>query len=207
MAVNNKTGWKGEFTIANMALQAKTGLSRQQLDRARTELITSNRIIYKKSGKANKAGSYSIVSFDTQNAHKADTGRTHDEHEVTTLVKHKQNKTKLDDEDKARTRDSQNPFIFFEQEGFGTISSFTAERLGSLIDDFGEEKVLRAMQESVLNGARNLKYVQAILNNPKAKGGKANEQKYRRGVAATTEPRTDPLLGDRVGWIKPTTRR
>lgn len=61
-----------------------------------------------------------------------------------------------------------NPFQFYEQEGFGTLSSFIADQLGDLIDSYGEEKLLAAMKETVLNGARNLKYVKAVLNNPKA---------------------------------------
>lgn len=102
MAINNKTNWLDEFTVANMALQAKTGLSRQQLTRARTDLINAGRIKYKKSGRANRAGSYMIVSFNTQSdtheIHRTDTEQhtsdTQDEHKVTTLVKHKLNETK-----------------------------------------------------------------------------------------------------------------
>lgn len=183
MAVNNKTNWIDEFTVANLALQAKTGLSRQQLDRARADLINAGRIRYKKSGRVNKAGSYSIVSFDTQNGHetrhKTDTKRTQSEQEVTTLVKHKLNKTKQkedkEDDDNARV----NPFTFFEQEGFGTISGFTAERIGYLIDDYSEESVIAAMKEAVLHGARNLKYVEAILKNPNKDSGAKRRGKVK----------------------------
>lgn len=59
-----------------------------------------------------------------------------------------------------------NPFIFYEQEGFGTLSSFVGDTIGDLIDRYHEAPVLAAMQEAVVRGARNLKYVEAILKNP-----------------------------------------
>nr|WP_230309304.1 DnaD domain protein [Planomicrobium sp. YIM 101495] len=81
------------------------------------------------------------------------------------------NETKLNEtkEDDDKTRAPINPFRFFEQEGFGTLSSFVGEQLGDLVDSFGEDRVLAAMKEAVLNGARNLKYVRAILNNPNSR--------------------------------------
>lgn len=167
MAVNNKTNWKDEFTVANLALQAKTGLSRQQLDRARTNLINSERILYKKSGRVNKAGSYSMVSFDTQDGHRVihepDTNRTQSGHAVTTLVKHKHKQNETKEDDKAR---ESNPFQFFEEEGFGTLSATIGEKLGKLIDEFGETRVIAAMKEAVIYGGRNLAYVTRILTNP-----------------------------------------
>ncbi|NIK11167.1 hypothetical protein [Alkalibacillus almallahensis] len=94
MAINNKTNWQDEFTVANATLQAKTGLSRQQLHRARTDLINVGRIQYKKSNRVNQAGKYSIVSFDTRAEHKADTkeytSRAQSGQELNTLVRHKQ---------------------------------------------------------------------------------------------------------------------
>ncbi|AOH54513.1 hypothetical protein ABE28_009125 [Peribacillus muralis] len=72
-----------------------------------------------------------------------------------------------------------NAFQFYEQEGFGTISGFMAERIGFLIDDFGEASLIAAMQESVLQGARNLKYVEAILLNPKKNSGDKKGGKFK----------------------------
>lgn len=63
--INNKCMWIKEFTVANLTIQSLSGLSRQQLDRARNELIQKHFIWYKK-GKGNQAGKYLIVSFDTQ---------------------------------------------------------------------------------------------------------------------------------------------
>ncbi|MGE7977322.1 DnaD domain protein [Psychrobacillus sp. NPDC093200] len=67
-----------------------------------------------------------------------------------------------------------NPFQFYEDEGFGTISSFIADQLGGLIDDFGEEKVIQAMKETRLNGSNSLNYTRKILTNPKRVRGENN---------------------------------
>src|SRR5690606_12883830 len=88
--------------------------------------------------------------------------------ELRTRLRNKEIKKYIEDDDNnARV----NPFVFFEQEGFGTLGSFVAERLGDLIDTYGETLVLSAMKEAILHGAKNLKYVEAILKNPNIKKG------------------------------------
>lgn len=59
-------GWKSEFSISNLVVCGITSLSRQALDRARSELVQKGYIQYKK-GRSNQAGKYLIVSFVTQN--------------------------------------------------------------------------------------------------------------------------------------------
>jgi len=61
MSVDNRLGWKQEFTAPNEMLQLKAGLSRKQFDAARLVLIERGRIEYKKSERANKAGIYRII--------------------------------------------------------------------------------------------------------------------------------------------------
>jgi len=63
-----------------------------------------------------------------------------------------------------------NPFKLFESEGFGTISSIIADRLGDLVDDYGERWVCEAMKAAVVAGKRNLGYVDAILKRYRAEG-------------------------------------
>ena len=93
--------------------------------------------------------------------------------ELRTRLRNKEIKKYIEDDDNnARV----NPFVFFEQEGFGTLGSFVAERLGDLIDTYGETLVLNAMKEAVLHGAKNLKYVEAILKNPNSKRGKDDDK-------------------------------
>ncbi|OTQ88427.1 hypothetical protein BG30_00210 [Bacillus subtilis subsp. subtilis] len=102
-----------------------------------------------------------------------------------------------------------NAFAFFEDEGFGRLSSFMAEKLNSLIDDYGEDKVLEAMKEAVTRNARNLAYVQRILQSNKNKSkewqhGNTQNAKYRRGNGSNTEEasaKVSPIFGG-VGRVR-----
>ncbi len=109
----------------------------------------------------------------TANEQQMNNKRTTDEQQVNTNnnVNNANNINK--DNKHIEKPDAVNPFRFYEQEGFGTLSSFTADTLGDLIDRYHEEPVLSAMKEAVTRGARNLKYVEAILKNPNK--GKSND--------------------------------
>lgn len=74
------------------------------------------------------------------------------------------------EKDKTCSGGGQNPFKLFESEGFGTISSVVGEKLGYLMDDYGERWVIEAMKESVVQGKRTLSYVDGILKRWKAEG-------------------------------------
>lgn len=98
---DSEFGWKSEFSISNLVVCGITSLSRQALDRARSELVQKGYIQYKK-GRSNQAGKYLIVSFvtqdDTQDNTQSDTqDDTQGGHKVSTLNKlkeTKQNETK-----------------------------------------------------------------------------------------------------------------
>lgn len=62
MAIANKSGWPEWFTIANLTLMAKVGISENTLNKHRNILIQKGRIEYKNQGKQ-KAGKYRIISF------------------------------------------------------------------------------------------------------------------------------------------------
>lgn len=70
--INNRCGWKERFPVANIVLQSRAMLSRQQLDRARNELKQKGYIDYEK-GTTRKAGTYLIVCFDTNDDTNSDT--------------------------------------------------------------------------------------------------------------------------------------
>lgn len=99
--INNRCNWRKDFTVANTTLQALSGLSRSQLDKARNELAQKGFIRYDKGG-GNTAGKYLMVSFDTQThtqidtqaEHKPHTNGAQPAHKPRTLVKHK---TKLNE--------------------------------------------------------------------------------------------------------------
>ncbi|MGG3891103.1 DnaD domain-containing protein [Metabacillus fastidiosus] len=54
-------------------------------------------------------------------------------------------------------------YHFFEQNGFGTISPYIAEKINGWIHDLSEELVIEAMKTAVENNSRNWRYVAAVL--------------------------------------------
>jgi len=54
-------------------------------------------------------------------------------------------------------------FSFYEENGFGTLSSYIAEKIGSWIDDLNEEIVVYAMQLALENNVRKWNYVETVL--------------------------------------------
>ncbi|MGG3843289.1 DnaD domain-containing protein [Anoxybacillus kestanbolensis] len=77
-------------------------------------------------------------------------------------------------EEDARVRE--NPFAFFEQNGFGTIGGYISEKISTWIDDTSEALVLEAMKIAVENGVKTWKYVETILRDWSEKGYQNVEQ-------------------------------
>lgn len=99
--INNKCNWKERFTVANMTVQGLSGMSRNQVQKARNELIQKGYIEYQK-GTGNQCGTYLLVRFDTQNDTQTSTqmdtqldtqSDTQTTHKCNTL--NKQNKTNI----------------------------------------------------------------------------------------------------------------
>lgn len=191
MSINNMAGWSEWFAAPNQTLQQLTNLSKQGLVDARNLLIQKGLIEYKR-GKSRQGGMYRMISLvnsvdqrlDQTNDQMID--QTPDKH----LTSHRTNtgpitgplidiKTKTKTETKqssggsnnapAQTREM-NAFQLFESEGFGTLSSFLAERLGLLIDQYTEKWVCEAMKRAALQGKRTLSYVEGILRRWQAEG-------------------------------------
>lgn len=79
--------------------------------------------------------------------------------------KSKVNKNKVNE-----SKVNNNIFLVYENCGFGTINNFTKEQLEIMVNDFSFEWVKEALEIATTNGARNLKYVQRILENWRDKG-------------------------------------
>jgi DnaD/phage-associated family protein len=78
--------------------------------------------------------------------------------------------------EEASARESMNPFVFFEQNGFGVIGSYISEKISNWITDTSEELVLEAMKIAVENGVKTWKYVETILRDWSTKGYLTIEQ-------------------------------
>lgn len=65
MHINNKAGWKVEFTVASSVLCLKSGLSNSSFKRARNILKQSGRIDWRER-KGNQSAIYNLISFAVQ---------------------------------------------------------------------------------------------------------------------------------------------
>lgn len=204
MAVNNMAAWAEEFTVANIVLQSKTGLSRQGLDKARNLLKQKGLIEYKK-GTGNKAGTYKMNSVcqivgttvDTEVDTNVVTQLTQSEslsrHSSSTLNKHKlKHKQKEDDVDDVlvlgaecqkvgTTVDTADDTLkkvtmLFEQSGMGNINATIAELLQYISDNHPYELIEEAFRIARLNHATSIRYVEKILIAWKEKGIRSLEQ-------------------------------
>lgn len=95
MHINNKSGWKGEFTVAISTLMGKTSLSKSSVIRARNQLKQLGRIDFKER-KGNQSCAYSLIAFhtDTQSVTQCDTQSVTQSVTQTDTI-NKLNKTKL----------------------------------------------------------------------------------------------------------------
>ncbi|WP_245844145.1 DnaD domain-containing protein [Oceanobacillus rekensis] len=204
MHVNNRAGWREEFTVAMSVLCCKANLTESTFKRARTELREKGYICVNSQG-GNRAAAYQIVSLDrvmdqgneesfevseikdgsavymvNRNlTHSMDRNLAPDvSGNADPLVKLKETKQN----DTTNTTDA----IQFFQENFGLVSPYVAEDMIHWINDLGESLVLFAMKRALERGSSNWGYVKAILDSWAKKGirnvedVKAEEAEYRR---------------------------
>lgn len=67
----------------------------------------------------------------------------------------------------------ENPFTFYEQNGFGALGKHIGDKIGFWIDDLNEELVLQSMKIAIENGVNNWNYVETILKDWLNKGFKS----------------------------------
>lgn len=173
---------KGQFVFGRKKASLELGIPESTV-RDYMKILKKDKMIDIKS--TNKYSVVSIVNWGVYQSSgekddiKSDSKRTADGQQMDTY-KNGNNK-------KNNNKANLNPFMFFEQEGFGQISSFIADKLNFLIDDYGEEKVLEAMKNSVSRNIRNLNYVEKVLRNPISKGGSVVQYPKRKSKAQETE--------------------
>lgn len=107
----------------------------------------------------------------------------------------------------------ENPFSFYESNGFGALGKHIGDKIGFWMDDLNDELVLKAMQIAVENGANNWNYVEKILIDWMAKGFKSisdyeahelkRAQKRQRQVAPRPNYRNAPVKeAPMPDWLK-----
>ncbi|MEH7385786.1 DnaD domain protein [Bacillus sp. JJ1521] len=64
----------------------------------------------------------------------------------------------------------EDPFRFFEQNGFGTIGSFLADKIQAWCTDLSDQLVIEVMKLAIVNSSKRWNYVEAILRDWVDKG-------------------------------------
>ena len=149
MSINNMTGWKQQFTVANQTVQLMTGLSKATLDRARNKLIQKGLLKYF-PGNTRQAGTYELVSICTTKRDQCETnGETNmrpmrDQCETNgeTITKHKQNKTKQDNNNPPISPPKQKP----EKIAVSEFVYLTPAEHERLLKEFGEADTSRMIE-------------------------------------------------------------
>lgn len=187
----NKTGWKREFNVAISALELDTGLSKQSIIRARNTLQQCGRIIVR-TRKGNQSSMYQIIPFayhtgtqtDTQSDTLPDTQAdtqtdTLPDTQADTIPRLE--KTRLDKKEKVRVRANKNrpeknrtDLAAVMQAYAGNIhpvaSDIEKDKLLDMVESYGRDACLKAIERAVLRNRRSLAYIQGILRNWQANG-------------------------------------
>ncbi|GLF91086.1 hypothetical protein Saga11_23450 [Bacillus safensis] len=174
MDINNNCAWKDWFTVSNSRLYSRLGVSENTMDKHRDILMKHGRIEYKPKGKS--AGSYRIISLENAQS-------------IAPVPEKPKEEKPTRQEDKPM---NPNPFEFFESHFGGTLNSFVSQQIGDLIDDFGEENVIKAMEVTLKNGVQNIKYVHRVLSNQRAQEGVKKDAEYGRYLKVVGESKSTP---------------
>ncbi|MCY7692181.1 DnaD domain protein [Bacillus altitudinis] len=170
MDINNGCSWRVWFTVSNTTLVARLNVSEKTVLEHRKILVEAGRIEYIPQGK--KAGRYRIISL---------------ENAASPVPEKPKEEKPTRQEDKPM---NPNPFEFYESHFGGTLNSFVSQQIGDLIDDFGEENVIKAMEITLKNGVQNIKYVQRVLSNQRAQEGVKKDAEYGRYLKVVGESKS-----------------
>jgi len=148
MSINNMTGWKKQFTVANQTLQLMTGLSKATLDRARNKLTQKGLLKYT-PGNTRQAGTYELVSISTTKRDQCETNsetnmrlmRDQCETNGENIIKYKQNKTKQD-YNTPLNPPKEKP----QKKAYAEFVFLTEAEYERLIKDYGEADTLRMIE-------------------------------------------------------------
>ena len=192
----NKTGWKAEFNLAMSALETDTGLSRRTIERARSILQESG-LIHVKARAGNQSPIYKIIPFvrqsDAQTVAQSDVQSAIDGHDDAQsdaqnmadghddaqsdaqtvaqsdhIPRHKDIKTKDN-----RVYDDvgyKEVLKAYRKNIYPMPGELNLEKLKALVDDFGGDTVIKAIDRAVTRNKRSLAYIHGILKSWQADG-------------------------------------
>ncbi|MBM7571400.1 DnaD domain-containing protein [Aquibacillus albus] len=187
MQINNKAGWRKEFTVAANVLAVKAQLKDSTFKRAREELREKGYIHFQSRG-GNQSAIYQMISltFTTEpnshyisneiqenniSKHKANdkVNSNMDDrmnHKPAPLTKQENVETKKDDIIKT----TNNVVASFYEENFGKITPYVKKEITSWVENLNEALILEAMKQALERNHIKWNYVKAILQTWKDKG-------------------------------------
>jgi DnaD/phage-associated family protein len=180
MHLNNKSGWQESFTVARSVIEAKTSLKKDAYYKARNQLKQYGLLEFKERGtkatvfRMNPVSSVLQTTYQTnyhdlsvkQTTSQTETQTTNETTSQTTNETiNKLNEIKLNETNtkKEAAAVQENPFTFYEQNGFGVIGGHISQKIAMWCDDLSDELVLEAMKISVERSKVNWAYVETIL--------------------------------------------
>jgi DnaD/phage-associated family protein len=184
--INGRLHWREWFSVANSTMEKLTGLTNKTIVSAKNRLKQSGLIDYKSDGK--KTTRYRIITQDTTHTTTQDTTQviTQDTTHTTTQLKMMMIDDDVDDSARAK-----NPFSFFANNIHPGMTQYEAEVIKNVVDEYGEEWTLHAMEIAAVNHAKSIKYVEKILMRWKESGKKEpwkdGGQNRERGMGRTNE--------------------
>jgi DnaD/phage-associated family protein len=158
----NDTLFKSDKVLTSIGIQRRFQEAIKTRASKRTVEITEFWLLEK-----NETQSFVKVNLKTNksenNSNKSENNSS--KSEINDTKKSKVNKNKVN-----KSKEDNNIFFVYENCGFGTINNFTKEQLEIMVNDFSFEWTKEALKIATTNGARNLKYVQRVLENWRDKG-------------------------------------
>lgn len=192
----NKTGWKVEFNLAMSALETDTGLSRRTIERARSILQESGLILVKARA-GNQSPIYKIIPFvrryDAQTVAQFDVQTAIDGHDdaqtiaqnmadghddAQTVAQSVAQSDHIPRHEDIKTKDNR----VYDDVGYKEVlkayrkniypmpGEMDLEKLKALVDDFGSDTVIKAIDRAVTRNKRSLAYIHGILKSWRADG-------------------------------------
>lgn len=181
MDINNRAGWKKQFSVAATLLCAKTTLKEGTFKRARKELQEKGYIHVLSQG-ANRAAVYQMISLQktTVKVNETNDDRTNDDsddhnvdysNDCTNAPLYKRNKTKQK-ETNTTAADAVRFYRknFMETDANKKMRPYIADDLLYWVNDLGEFLVIVAMKRALDQSQTKWGYVKTILQDWKNKG-------------------------------------
>lgn len=165
--------------MAISALELDTGLSKQSIIRARNTLQQCGRIIVR-TRKGNQSSMYQIIPFAYHTGTQTDTqSDTLPDTQADTIPR--LDKTRQDKKEKVRVRANKNrpeknrtDLAAVMQAYAGNIHPVARDiekgKLLDMVESYGRDACLKAIERAVLRNRRSLAYIQGILRNWQANG-------------------------------------